>query len=41
MKCPICGGTIKAGTTNLPVELETGLLFIKGIPADVCSQCGE
>lgn len=41
MKCPVCGGTIKRETTNLPLELETGLLYVKNIPADVCSQCGE
>ncbi len=41
MKCPVCGGTIKKGTTNLPVEIERGVLFIKGVPADVCDQCEE
>lgn len=41
MKCPVCGGTIKKGTTNLPVEIERGVLFIKGVPANVCAQCGE
>ncbi len=41
MKCPVCGGTVKRGTTNLPVEIERGVLFIKGVPADVCVQCGE
>lgn len=41
MKCPVCGGTIKDGLTNIPVELETGLLYIKQVPADVCNQCGE
>lgn len=41
MKCPMCGGTVRKGTTNLPVEIENGVLFIKGVPADVCAQCGE
>ncbi|MHB8483641.1 MAG: type II toxin-antitoxin system MqsA family antitoxin [Nitrospiria bacterium] len=27
--------------TNLPVEFGEGLLFIKNVPADICSQCGE
>ncbi|HHT9153740.1 MAG TPA: type II toxin-antitoxin system MqsA family antitoxin [Candidatus Hypogeohydataceae bacterium YC40] len=41
MKCPVCGGTIKRGTTNLPVEIEKGVLFIKGVPANVRTQCEE
>ena len=41
MKCPVCGGDVKKGTTNLPVEIEGGVLFIKGVPADVCDQCEE
>ena len=41
MKCPVCGGTVKRSTTNLPVEIEKGVLFIKGVPADVCAQCEE
>lgn len=41
MKCPACGGTVKRGITNLPIELETGLLYIKHIPADICVQCDD
>ncbi|HHT9126657.1 MAG TPA: type II toxin-antitoxin system MqsA family antitoxin [Candidatus Brocadiia bacterium] len=41
MKCPVCKGNIKRGTTNLPVEIERGILFIKSVPADVCDQCEE
>ena len=41
MKCPICRGSMKRGRTNLPVEIGEGLLFIKNVPADICSQCGE
>lgn len=41
MKCPVCGGTVKRATTNLPVEIEGGMLFIRGVPADVCGQCEE
>ena len=41
MKCPICGGNMKRGLTNLPVELEAGLLYVKQVPADVCGQCEE
>lgn len=41
MKCPTCGGAAKQGTTNLPIELEAGLLYVKHIPADICEQCDE
>lgn len=41
MICSICGGTIKNGLTNLPIELETGILYIKQIPAEICNQCDE
>ncbi|MBI4733843.1 MAG: type II toxin-antitoxin system MqsA family antitoxin [Rubrobacteridae bacterium] len=37
----ISGGTVKPGITNLPIELETGLLYIKHIPADICEQCDD
>lgn len=41
MTCPTCGGTTERGSTNLPVELESGILYIKQVPADICKQCGE
>jgi len=41
MTCPVCGGTVEKGLTNLPVELESGILYIKQVPANICSQCGE
>lgn len=41
MKCPICRGSMKKGRTNLPVEIGEGLLFVKNVPADICSQYGE
>lgn len=41
MNCPVCGGTVKRGITNLPIEIEKGVLFIKNVPADVCVQCEE
>jgi len=41
MKCPMCGGKVEKGVTNFPGELENGIVFIKGIPASICSQCGE
>lgn len=41
MICPVCKGEFTRGTTNFPVELESGFLIIKNVPADVCGQCGE
>lgn len=41
MKCPACRGTMKKGKTNFPVEIGEGLLFVKNVPAHICSQCGE
>jgi YgiT-type zinc finger domain-containing protein len=41
MKCPTCGGAVKQGVTNLPIELETGLLYFKHVPADICEQCDD
>lgn len=41
MKCPTCGGTVKRGVTNLPIELATGLLYVKHVPAEICEQCDE
>jgi YgiT-type zinc finger domain-containing protein len=41
MKCPTCGGTVKRSIANLPIELETGLLYIKHVPSDICEQCDD
>lgn len=41
MMCPMCGGSIKKDHTNLPLEFETGLLYLKNVPAEICNQCGE
>ena len=42
MRCVICkSGDILAGTTTLTVERGDMTLVLKGVPARVCSQCGE
>ena len=41
MRCPICKGELKRGTTTFTADLEKGVLIIKNVPADVCNQCGE
>ncbi len=39
-QCPLCGGTKKAGSTTFTADFEFGLVVIRNVPAQVCSQCG-
>ncbi|MBI5206208.1 MAG: type II toxin-antitoxin system MqsA family antitoxin [Candidatus Firestonebacteria bacterium] len=39
-KCPLCGGTKKAGKTIFTVDLGFGVVVVRDVPATVCSQCG-
>jgi len=39
-KCPLCGGTKKAGHTTFTVDLGFGVVVVRNVPATVCSQCG-
>ncbi len=39
-KCPLCGGTKKAGKTTFTVDLGFGVVVVRDVPASVCSQCG-
>ena len=39
--CPLCGGSKEKGTTTFTVELGEGVIVVRGVPAGVCSQCGE
>ena len=42
MKCLICKtGVIKAGQTTVTLERGNSIIVIKGVPADICMQCGE
>ncbi len=40
-KCPTCGGKVNAGTTTFTVDLTTGVIVVRNVPAWVCNQCGE
>ncbi|MBI2422565.1 MAG: type II toxin-antitoxin system MqsA family antitoxin [Candidatus Hydrogenedentes bacterium] len=40
-KCPLCGGVKVDGTTTFAVDLKTGVVVVCGVPAHVCSQCGD
>lgn len=42
MKCLICQhGETVAGTTTVTLERGETTLVIKGVPAEVCQNCGE
>jgi YgiT-type zinc finger domain-containing protein len=38
--CPVCGGTIRPGTTTFTADVGSGLVVIRKVPALVCTQCG-
>jgi len=39
--CPLCGGTKKQGKTTFTTDFGEGLVVIRGVPASVCSLCGN
>lgn len=41
VKCAICGGKRKKGTTTFTAEFGSGIVVIRNVPAVICSQCGE
>lgn len=42
MKCVICKtGETADGTTTVTIERKGAVLVLKGVPARVCSTCGE
>ena len=42
MKCVVCRvGETKPGTATVTLERDSLTLVIKGVPARVCSNCGE
>jgi YgiT-type zinc finger domain-containing protein len=42
MKCGICKhGETARGETTVSVQRGTATIVIKGVPADVCGNCGE
>lgn len=42
MKCVICKeGTYKAGKVTVVLTRDESTVIIKGVPGQVCSQCGE
>jgi len=42
MRCVICrNGETRPGKTTVTLERENLTLVVKGVPAEVCSNCGE
>lgn len=41
MNCFLCKGTMENGLVTHTVDLGNCIIIIKGVPAMVCSQCGE
>jgi len=40
-KCPLCAGKVEAGKTTFTVDLTSGVVMVRNVPAFVCNQCGE
>ncbi|MBI2060943.1 MAG: type II toxin-antitoxin system MqsA family antitoxin [Nitrospirae bacterium] len=39
--CPLCGGEKESGHTTYTVDYGAGVIVVRGVPATICSQCGE
>lgn len=39
--CPECRGRIENGTTKFTAKVGDGILILEGVPADICTLCGE
>lgn len=41
MDCFVCKGKLEEKKVNYIADLEDTIIIIKGVPAKVCTQCGE
>lgn len=41
MKCFMCKGETEKRLVNYIIDLNTSIIIIKDVPANVCTQCGE
>lgn len=41
MNCIVCKGNLENKITNFIVDLDNCIIIVKGVPSQVCSQCGE
>jgi len=40
-RCAMCGGERAPGQTTYSVDLGSGVVVVRNVPAQVCRQCGE
>ncbi len=40
-ECIMCKGTLVNKNTNFVADLDNCIIIVKGVPSQVCSQCGE
>ena len=40
-RCAFCGGGLARGTANVPFSRGERVFVVKGVPAEVCGDCGE
>lgn len=40
-KCIMCRGDLVDKDTNFVADLDDCIIIVKGVPSQVCSQCGE
>jgi len=40
-QCPLCSGKVQSGATTFTVDLKTGVVVVRNVPAFVCTQFGE
>ena len=40
-RCYYCGGRLSPALTTLPFVIGSSVVVVKGVAADVCTQCGE
>lgn len=40
-RCYFCSGRLSSGLATLPFVVDSNVVIIKQVPAEICSQCGE
>lgn len=40
-RCPLCRGIKENGKTTFTADLGFGVVVVRHVPAQICSQCGE
>lgn len=37
----MCSGQVQPGTTTFSIDLQSGVVVVRNVPAHICQQCGE